>query len=1119
MADRPGAVLHAAVIAALVVLAPPARAESPLAPPANDFCTAPLVLLLEQPVGGTTVEAKNDYQLSGAACFGGVGQAPSSAAGRDVVYRFTAPGAAAYSFRVTGYAAGANPVLYVASTCPTTGTPPITVASCLSAANRDISGTAEEVACLSLSAGQTVFLFVDENATSAGSSFTVEVDRCSRESEPNDAPGTADPRACPLTGSINPVGDVDFFALGAPTSGSRVFAMVDGVAANSSDFDLRVTTATDTREYDDADDDVPFGGLAPNVEGAVTTGGETFLRVNHRSTSSAVEPYRLHAAVQPAFAAAAPESEPNDTLASANFDASHYHRGALATTADVDIFRFAANAGDLILVGLDADPQRNATPVNAALALLDAAGTTLLAVNDPNATSNTTPGTGSLTATTPNSPGEAIVYRARTSGNYYARVSALAPGDYLLSVAIDCRVYPATDLALAKTARTSCVASGQTLTYDLTVSNIDGATARNVVLRDDLPSSVSFLSATPSQGSCKGGQTVLCYLGDIASGANATVVLAVTANTSGSITNSASLTADTADANAANDVASVLTNGPCSDGDPCTTGDACSGGSCVGTPLDCSDANPCTDDGCSAGECFHTDNSAPCDDGNPCSSGDRCAGGSCVSGACTGNCPVTGKECTQDLYGACVCVDDASPCGGAGPWCDGECPAGSRCRLDPSPNVCVCTPLPACGDAEGPACAGTCPSGSHCEAYVETSGTDCTCTADETPCERSPAPACGGACETGYTCTDAGGTCVCAAAQPPCGTAAAPRCAGSCGPGQYCRGGPTGACVCEPLDEPCGQAAAPACNGRCADGEECVPGTPSGCSCKPVSCAQSTAPECGGECPAGQRCGFSASANECICEEEPLVPCTASAAPECGGTCPAGQTCASDANGTSCRCEPDAIPCVEAGYPVCGGDCPGDEVCMPGTGSCYCAPPVLDCDQQTGPACNGQCANGLRCTPDIVGNGCSCAAPPVPCGDASAPLCNGDCPLQTQCLPSGTAGDCACQGCDLTPPTPAISVLFATRFRFEWSEPACAGWYNVYRRTGGLFSDADHDGVADSYGGCLVAGLTMAEATDSSAPPPGQMHAYVVVGESAAGEGSMGYASNGQPRPNVSPCP
>src|ERR1041384_831464 len=151
------------------------------------------------PLAGTTVSAANDYQLSGAICFTGVGQTASTAIGRDAVYSFTAPSAASYSFKVTGYDMNKNLVLYVASSCPA-GLPPVTVGTCLGAANRDPSSTSEEVQCLPLSASQQVFIFVDENALTAGSAFTIEVTRCDQESEANNTPATADPLTLPALG-------------------------------------------------------------------------------------------------------------------------------------------------------------------------------------------------------------------------------------------------------------------------------------------------------------------------------------------------------------------------------------------------------------------------------------------------------------------------------------------------------------------------------------------------------------------------------------------------------------------------------------------------------------------------------------------------------------------------------------------------------------------------------------------------------------------------------------------------------------------------------------------------------------------------------------------------------
>lgn len=410
--------------------------------PVNDQCGGAPDLTLDRPVSGTTRNAADDYELSsGSPCFTGLGQIPSAAPGRDVAYRFVAPMDGAFSFRVNGFEPAKNAVLYVGADCPA-GPSPATIATCLGAANRNVGYPGEEVACLALAGGQSVYVYVDEGTMTSGSPFTLEVNECAREAEPNDSPAAAGQPACGIEGSIGPAGDADFYALGIPGPGSRVFAMVDGVAANSTDFDLRVTTAADTLEYDDLSNDSAFGGMAPNVAGTRATGAACFLRVSHYSSTGQAEPYRLYGAIQPPQAAAAPEVEPNDTIAGATSGSGLYFAGALYDASDVDLFMFPAEAGDLVLLGLDLDPWRDNTPFNGSLALLDSSGAALLTVNDGSSTSSNASGAGSLTATTPNSPAEAIACRMRATGTYYARVawSGGTPGDYLLSISHNCRI-------------------------------------------------------------------------------------------------------------------------------------------------------------------------------------------------------------------------------------------------------------------------------------------------------------------------------------------------------------------------------------------------------------------------------------------------------------------------------------------------------------------------------------------------------------------------------------------------------------------------------------------------------------------------------------------------------
>jgi uncharacterized repeat protein (TIGR01451 family) len=87
---------------------------------------------------------------------------------------------------------------------------------------------------------------------------------------------------------------------------------------------------------------------------------------------------------------------------------------------------------------------------------------------------------------------------------------------------------PRADLIVDKTGP-SFVASGQSIEYDLTVTNIGPGKAENVVLTDELPDQVSFVSATSPECQPPAGSTVTCDLGNLPPGENKSVVIEVTA--------------------------------------------------------------------------------------------------------------------------------------------------------------------------------------------------------------------------------------------------------------------------------------------------------------------------------------------------------------------------------------------------------------------------------------------------------------------------------------------------------------------------------------------------------------------------------------------------------------
>ncbi|MGH3998561.1 MAG: hypothetical protein ACRDTJ_13995, partial [Pseudonocardiaceae bacterium] len=107
------------------------------------------------------------------------------------------------------------------------------------------------------------------------------------------------------------------------------------------------------------------------------------------------------------------------------------------------------------------------------------------------------------------------------------------------------------------------------LTYTITVNNAGQGDATDVTLTDTLPASgITFVSVSPS-GSCgESGGTVDCDLGDLASGANATVTIVVKPTATGTLTNSVTVESAETDENPDNNtdtedttVSELLCNG------------------------------------------------------------------------------------------------------------------------------------------------------------------------------------------------------------------------------------------------------------------------------------------------------------------------------------------------------------------------------------------------------------------------------------------------------------------------------------------------------------------------------------------------------------------------------
>jgi uncharacterized repeat protein (TIGR01451 family) len=115
------------------------------------------------------------------------------------------------------------------------------------------------------------------------------------------------------------------------------------------------------------------------------------------------------------------------------------------------------------------------------------------------------------------------------------------------------------DLSLTKSDAPDPVLLGGNLTYSMTVSNNGPSPATGVTVVDTLPAGVTLISATPTQGTCSGVGTLNCALGNLVMGASAGVTIVVSPGGSGTITNTAVVSANEIDTNAANNTATAST--------------------------------------------------------------------------------------------------------------------------------------------------------------------------------------------------------------------------------------------------------------------------------------------------------------------------------------------------------------------------------------------------------------------------------------------------------------------------------------------------------------------------------------------------------------------------------
>jgi uncharacterized repeat protein (TIGR01451 family) len=171
---------------------------------------------------------------------------------------------------------------------------------------------------------------------------------------------------------------------------------------------------------------------------------------------------------------------------------------------------------------------------------------------------------GGFITTKVNLPASAAGQNVRFRWRFTSDSSGSAVGWYVDTVSVSevqcCANTNSADLSLSITDSPDPVLVGNNLTYALTTTNRGPATGTGVMLTNTLPPGVNYVSATSSQGSCTNlSGVVVCNLGMLASGAQATNTIIIKPIVQGTITNVASVTGSQSDFNPLNNTATALT--------------------------------------------------------------------------------------------------------------------------------------------------------------------------------------------------------------------------------------------------------------------------------------------------------------------------------------------------------------------------------------------------------------------------------------------------------------------------------------------------------------------------------------------------------------------------------
>ena len=138
--------------------------------------------------------------------------------------------------------------------------------------------------------------------------------------------------------------------------------------------------------------------------------------------------------------------------------------------------------------------------------------------------------------------------------------SGVISNGWILALTTANPVGSAADNLISMTATLGTVPVGSNGVYTLTVTNYGPSASSNVLVSDNLPSGVTFVSATPANGVTRSGTSLGWSLGTLNTNAGAELKVTVQFNSSGSFDNIAIVSADTPDPNPSDDLAQATIN-------------------------------------------------------------------------------------------------------------------------------------------------------------------------------------------------------------------------------------------------------------------------------------------------------------------------------------------------------------------------------------------------------------------------------------------------------------------------------------------------------------------------------------------------------------------------------